>query len=105
MSGLALGVLAMGGFIAMSMSMSGGGGALKGAVHPLAQSVSAVVLQDTLTSTLENAGSSVDRLECPADSKVGQGLVTVCHGSVDGFDWTGVVVFEDDGGAFIVTEY
>lgn len=62
-------------------------------------------LQEALATTIEDDGGLVDEIVCPDRSQVGQGLVTVCHGSVDGFDWTGVVVFEDDEGSFIVTEY
>ena len=30
--------------------------------------------------------------------------VVACTGDVDGYEWTGVVVFEDDAGSFAVIE-
>jgi hypothetical protein len=36
---------------------------------------------------------------------VDQGAVTVCHGQVDGWDWTGIVYFEDVGGAFTLVQH
>lgn len=106
LSGLALlGVLAMAAIFVIGPLVGGGGYVLYGEVDPLGTSVSDVVLQEAIGTALEDQGSMADELECPAQSTVGQGLVTVCHGSVDGFDWTGVVVFEDDEGTFIVTEY
>ena len=105
LSGLALlGVLALAAFILVGSGASGGW-VLSGEVTPIDKGVTDVALQDSLASVIREDGGSVDKLECPPRSQVGQGLVTVCHGSVDGWDWTGVVVFEDDEGTFIVTEY
>lgn len=105
MSGLALlSVLAMAAFIFLGSGGSGGW-VLSGKVTVVDKGVSDLALQDALVTVIEDDGGSVDDLECPLRSQVGQGLVTVCHGSVDGWDWTGVVVFEDDDGTFIVTEY
>jgi hypothetical protein len=104
LSGLALlSVLAMAAFI--FLAPGGSGWVLSGEVTPIDKGVTDVALQDSLVSLIEDDGGSVDEIECPPRSQVGQGLVTVCHGSVDGWDWTGVVVFEDDDGTFIVTEY
>lgn len=105
LSGLALlSVLAMAAFLFFG---PGGSGTwvLSGQVTPIDKGVTDVALQEALGRVIEDDGGSVDELECPVRSQVGQGLVTVCHGSVDGWDWTGVVVFEDDAGAFIVAEY
>lgn len=105
MSGLALlGVLAIAAFIAVGVA-SGGGGALSGAVTVVDKGASYSDLQRSITAAIEDDGGSVDEVVCPERSQVGQGLVTVCHGSVDGFDWTGVVVFEDDEGTFTLTPY
>ena len=104
-SGLALlSVLAMALFAFFG---PGGSGTwvLSGTVTPIDKGVTDEALQKALGIALDDDGSSVDTLVCPVRSQVGQGLVTVCHGSVDGLDWTGVVVFEDDAGSFIVTEY
>ena len=105
LSGLALvSVLAMAAFIFLAPGGSGGW-VLSGEVTPIDNGVTDVALRDSLVSLIEDDGGSVDEIECPPRSQVGQGLVTVCHGSVDGWAWTGVVVFEDDDGTFIVTEY
>jgi hypothetical protein len=105
LSGLALlSVLAMAAFIFVG-SGGPGGWVLSGKVTVVDKGVADIALQDALTAAIEDDGGSVERLECPLRSQAGQGLVTVCHGSVDGWDWTGVVVFEDDDGTFIVTEY
>jgi hypothetical protein len=106
LSGLALlGVLAMAAFFLVGPMMGGSGYVLTGEVTVVDKGASDGDLQQSLTTAIEDDGGSVDELVCPLRSQVGQGLVTVCHGSVDGFDWTGVVVFEDDEGSFIVTEY
>ena len=106
LSGLALlGVLAMAVFFFAGPMLGGGSYVLTGEVTVVDKGASYSALQDALVAAIEDDGGSVDEIVCPERSQVGQGLVTVCHGSVDGFDWTGVVVFEDDEGSFIVTEY
>ena len=106
LSGLALlGVVAMAAFFFVGPIMAGGGYALTGEVTVVDKGASYSDLQDALVAAIEDDGGSVDEIVCPERSQVGQGLVTVCHGSVDGFDWTGIVVFEDDEGSFILTEY
>lgn len=106
LSGLALlGVLAMAAFFFVGPFMGGGSYVLAGEVTVVDKGASHSDLQESLVTAIEDDGGSVDEIVCPERSQVGQGLVTVCHGSVDGFDWTGVVVFEDDEGTFIVTEY
>jgi hypothetical protein len=92
-------------FLFVGGMMAGSGYALTGEVTVVDKGASYSDLQDALTAVVEDDGGSVDEIVCPERSQVGQGLVTVCHGSVDGFDWTGIVVFEDDEGSFVVTEY
>ena len=105
LSGLALlSVLAMAVFLFLGPGGSGSW-VLSGQVTPVDKGVTGPTLEEALGRAIADDGGSVDELECPVRSQVGQGLVTVCHGSVDGWDWTGVVVFEDDAGSFIVTEY
>ncbi|SDP60225.1 hypothetical protein SAMN04489867_3094 [Pedococcus dokdonensis] len=105
MSGLALlGVLAIALFIGVGVA-SGGSPVLTGEVNVVDKGASYSDLQVALTTAVEDDGGTVDEIVCPERSQVGQGLVTVCHGSVDGFDWTGVVVFEDEDGTFVLTEY
>ena len=43
-------------------------------------------------------------LECPDAEAVTVSTVVVCRGEVDGYEWTGVVVFEDEAGSFAVVE-
>ncbi|HEV7147417.1 MAG TPA: DUF4333 domain-containing protein, partial [Pedococcus sp.] len=78
--------------------------ALSGRVTPTGTSVAGSDLQTELKRVITDDGGSVDTITCPDRSQVGQGLVTVCKGSVDGFDWTGIVVFEDDAGTFVINE-
>jgi hypothetical protein len=101
-----LGVLGLGGFLVVGM-VSGAGMpyALNGSITVVDKGVQGPDLEAELRRIVEDDGGFVDQVECPQRSQVGQGLVTVCHGSVDGYDWTGVVVFEDDDGSFILTEY
>jgi hypothetical protein len=80
------------------------GGALSGQVTPVDRAVASNDLQAELTKIITDDGSSVDTITCPARSEIGQGLVTVCKGSVDGYDWTGIVVFEDAEGTFVLNE-
>ena len=79
-------------------------GALSGQVTPVDQAVASNNLQAELTKIITDDGGSVDTITCPDRSRVGQGLVTVCKGSVDGYDWTGIVVFEDAEGTFVLNE-
>ena len=105
MSAVALLVsLGIAAFIAIGVA-SGGSGVLAGTVAPSGGAVANDVLVPALTSVIEDDGGSGGKITCPGSSAVGQGLVTVCHGSVDGFDdWTGIVVFEDSSGTFSLQE-
>ncbi|QGN58526.1 hypothetical protein [Nostocoides sp. HKS02] len=98
--------LGMAAFAVIGVAAGAGPGpsALTGRVTPIDKGVAGAELQSELTRIIRNDGGSVDTITCPDRSQVGQGLVTVCKGSVDGSDWTGVVVFEDDGGTFVLDE-
>jgi hypothetical protein len=103
MSGLALlGVLGIALFMGVGIAIAPSS-VLQGDVTPTGTTVAGTELESALTTAVEDDGGQVDEISCPDTSAVGQGLVTVCHGSIDGFDWTGVVVFEDATGTFIVT--
>jgi hypothetical protein len=95
--------LGMAAFIAIGAA-AGPSWVLSGEVRPTGTSVPAADLESALTTLIEDDGSPVDEIVCPASSAVGQGLVAVCHGSVDDFDWTGIVVFEDESGTFTVNQ-
>ena len=104
MSGLALlGVIGMGVFMVVGVAM-GPSWALQGSITAINGEVAAAALERELTAVIEDDGGWVDALTCPATSPVSQGSVTVCHGEVDGFDWTGIVVFEDRDGSFTLTQ-
>jgi hypothetical protein len=104
LSGLALlGVLGLAAFFAVGASM-GPSWVLTGEVAVSGSAVAGPELEAALVGLVEDDGGSVDEITCPESSTVGQGLVTVCHGGVDGWDWTGVVVFEDAEGGFIVNQ-
>ncbi|EWT00296.1 hypothetical protein N865_16525 [Intrasporangium oryzae NRRL B-24470] len=57
-------------------------------------------LSRTVSARIAQDGSTVDEMQCPATPKVAQGVVTVCHGTVDGGDWAVVVYFEDAIGSY-----
>ena len=57
----------------------------------LATAVSARITQD---------GGDVSRMDCPETPKVGQGIVTVCHGVISSWDYAVIVYFEDTDGRF-----
>lgn len=101
-----LGVIGL--FVVGALAANGPAGpstaALSGRVTTSDGGVSGTDLEQALTQAITDDQGSVDQILCPPRSKVGQGLVTVCHGSVDGGGWTGVVVFEDDSGQFILDE-
>jgi hypothetical protein len=71
------------------LSASAGGGQVTG--DTLARAVSARITQD---------GGEVSRMDCPETPRVGQGIVTVCHGVISLSDYAVVVYFEDEDGHF-----
>lgn len=105
MAGLALlGVLGLG--VAMLVgSEMGPSWTLQGEVQPVNGQTAGDALERELRSLMEDDGSSVEKLTCPESAPVAQGEVAVCHGSVDDWDWTGVVHFEDDAGTFTLLQF
>jgi hypothetical protein len=104
MSGLALlAVLGLAAFMGLS-TVTAPTWVLQGEVTVVDKGVQGPELEQALGSIIEDDGSYVGQIVCPQRSQVGQGLVSVCHGTVDDWDWTGVVVFEDDDGTFIVNQ-
>jgi hypothetical protein len=71
------------------LSTAPGGGRVSG--DALAQAVSERITQD---------GGEVSRMDCPETPKVGQGVVSVCHGVISLSDYAVVVYFEDKDGRF-----
>ena len=105
MAGLSLlGVLGLG--VAMLVgSEMGPSWALQGEVQPVNGQTAGDALERELRSLMQDDGSSVEKLTCPDSAPVAQGEVAVCHGSVDDWDWTGVVHFEDDAGTFTLLQF
>lgn len=63
---------------------------------------------DRLAITLEHLeddyGYPDADFSCPDTARVTVSTVIVCHGQLDGYDWTGAVLFEDTDGSFAVVE-
>lgn len=57
-------------------------------------------LQAAVRDVLERDGGVVTILTCPDTPRIGQGVVSVCHGTMDGDAWAFVVYLEDDQGHF-----
>jgi hypothetical protein len=60
-------------------------------------------LEQVLGGLLDDYGIDHD-IQCPDTATVTVSTVVVCRGDVDGYEWTGVVVLEDDEGSFAVVE-
>jgi hypothetical protein len=79
-----------------------------GSMAPLTGSVSVAAGQSLPGDDLANAveqrihadGAADVQMDCPGTPKVAQGVVTVCHGQIEGDEWAVVVYFEDDLGSF-----
>jgi hypothetical protein len=81
--------------------MEEGGEPLTGQLSaPPAGPVTGDTLAKAVTDRITQDGGDVSRMDCPRTPKVGQGVVTVCHGVVDSTDWAIVVLFEDEDGRF-----
>ncbi len=89
-----------------ALSEPGGGG---GNGWPLTGQLSASTAHDPVTgdalakvisARLTQDFGDVSRMECPLTPKLGQGVVTVCHGVIDSLDYAVVVFFEDTDGHF-----
>jgi hypothetical protein len=105
MSGLSLlGVLGIGVAMLVGAAVSPSW-ALQGEVQPVNSRTTGAALESELRSLMEEDGSSVETVTCPESAAVAQGEVAVCHGSVDDWDWTGVVHFEDDAGNFTLLQF
>lgn len=78
-----------------------GGEVLTGQLSaPPAGPVTGDILAQAVTARIIQDGGDVSRMDCPRTPKVGQGVVTVCHGVVESTDWAIVVLFEDEDGRF-----
>jgi hypothetical protein len=59
-------------------------------------------LETELSAIIADDGGEVTEMRCPDTPSLGQGVVTVCHGSISGEPWAVVVFFEDSEGRFTV---
>lgn len=57
-------------------------------------------LKAAVQARIEDDDGEVTAMTCPDTPRVAQGVVTVCHGSIDRSEWAIVVLFEDDKGAY-----
>lgn len=57
-------------------------------------------LQSAVSKVIIEDGGGVTQLTCPATPSVDQGVVSVCHATIDGDPWAVVVLFEDTDGSF-----
>ena len=60
-------------------------------------------LEQAVRSAMSSNGGEVTSIDCPDTAKVDQGVVSVCHGTMDGSDGPLVVFFESPSGDFTVT--
>jgi hypothetical protein len=101
---LIVSVVALIGVAAVAVFTLGSGGSypLTGQLEtaPASAPLSGPQLVEVLTDVIEEDGGEVTQLKCPATPRVDQGVVTVCHGSIDDEDWAIVVYFEDTQGRF-----
>lgn len=57
-----------------------------------------------LLESLENDAGYAADITCPDTALIEASTVVVCHGTLDDYEWTGAVLFEDAGGSFAVVE-
>ena len=97
------GVLGLAAWLAVSGAFFGPGqGPLTGQLQRLSSgsAVRGADLETELTALIGDDGGEVTDMRCPDTPSVGQGVVTVCHGSISGDPWAVIVFFEDSAGRF-----
>lgn len=101
---LVVAVVSLLGMLLMAAAMFGGGsvGPLTGTVPSVTpgSALTGEALASAVSSRIEDDGGQVDAMTCPETPKVEQGVVTVCHGGIDGGDWAVIVFFEDATGKY-----
>ena len=102
LAGAALFVALVALVVAVVLTSGGRGGPLTGRVAEGTATgpLEGVVLEGTVTQVISDDGGDVGRVSCPGTPSVRQGVVTVCHGQVDGEEWAFVVLFEDEDARF-----
>ncbi len=105
LSALALvGVLAVAAWV-IFVGPGGGSGASVPLTGQLPRSAAGAALAGSdlsaaVTARVRQDGGDVADMTCPRTPKVGQGVVTVCHGVISGSDYAVVVYFETADGRF-----
>lgn len=97
------GVLVLAAWLAVSGALFGPElGPLTGQLSDLSpgSTVRGADLEAELTTIIRADGGEVSEMRCPDTPTVGQGVVTVCHGSISGDPWAVIVFFEDSQGRF-----
>lgn len=78
-------------------------GTLNGRLSPApkhGRAVSGDALMYSVQRLLNDGFGNVTALACPRVPRVAQGVVSVCHGEIDGDQWDVVVIFEDGRGDY-----
>ncbi|PKW26830.1 hypothetical protein ATL31_1654 [Phycicoccus duodecadis] len=57
-----------------------------------------------LLQDLEDDYGYAADISCPDTALIEPSTVVVCHGTLDGYEWTGAVLFEDADGSFALVE-
>jgi hypothetical protein len=68
-------------------------------------SLSADRLSSAVSVRMEDDGWFVDEVTCPATPKVAQGVVSVCHATMDDGEWAVIVYFEDEQGTYTLNVF
>ncbi len=81
---------------------AGSSGPLTGKLAALTSGgpVAGTQLAHAVSARIDQDGGNVTLMNCPDTAKVGQGVVTVCHGVVSSSEYAIVVYFEDKDGGF-----
>lgn len=101
-----LGVVAVAGLVLFGTGPNGvgpdGSGPLTGqlAASTSGGPVAGAELSRAVSARIDQDGGDVTLMNCPDTAKVGQGVVTVCHGVVSSSEYAIVVYFEDRDGRF-----
>jgi hypothetical protein len=80
---------------------AGSGGPLTGqlAASTSGGPIAGAQLSRAVSTRIDQDGGDVTLMNCPDTAKVGQGVVTVCHGVVSSSEYAIVVYFEDKAAA------
>jgi hypothetical protein len=100
-----LGAIAFGGLSSLPPGIDASSG-MQGTAPAVVegQGYSGDLLQKEIARVVAGNGGDVTAVACPATPNVAKGVVTACHGVVDGTDWSYKVTFQDGLGHFNLDE-